>query len=236
MIYDDGLLWLENLNQMEVRQEDLAAKKGGRDTITDLEAGAPDWLAQAAQKTQAASGDDYVQLDCGLLTVNQINIMLQSIVGELTYCDDNHQLMWYNRRAGKKMMAKRTPEQIGASMAQVHPDINNVILHTQQVWHGLRTKASGRDEVWVPVSKGLHQPITHYNRYKRMEDEEGNFRGISEWVVDLKPLAEYYCQTNGLKMVTDPTPQRPDLVPSPGDLAFHQKESGVDSISGASES
>ncbi|WP_201330930.1 PAS domain-containing protein, partial [Lactobacillus nasalidis] len=192
---------------------------------------------KAAAKTQAVSGDTYVKLDCGLLTVNQINWLLRSVFGELTYCDDNHQLLWYNKNPDPnyRMMGKRRPDQIGSPMSEVHPNRGNVFKYVKQVWYGLRTKATGRSEVWTPVSMGHGQPILHYNRYKRIEDEEGNFRGIMEWVVDLQPLAEYYLKTNGLKAVKDEHPQRPDLVPSPGDIALEKKRQSTDANTAASQ-
>ena len=69
------------------------------------------------------------------------------------------------------------------------------------------------------------------HHYKRIEDEAGNFRGIAEWVVDLKPLAEYYCRTNGLKMVPDDQAQRPDFVETPADVKRHQADKDIDAAS-----
>lgn len=224
MADNDGLRWLGDLDQAEVVKEDFAAQGQGKYTVNGLNPHDDDWLEKASQQVHAAHGDDYVQLDRGLLTVNQLNWLLKEVYGELTYCDDNHQLMWYNRQYDdpNQMMGRRRPEQVGDNMDDVHPDVGNVRKYAKQVWYGLRTKTDGRDEVWTPVSKGHGEPIMHYNRYKRIEDEAGNFRGITEWVVDLKPLAEYYCRTNGLKMVPDEQAQRPDWVETPADVKRNQ--------------
>lgn len=229
----DGLRWLGALNQNQVDQEDFEASNVGKYTVNDIDPHDSQWLRKAAAKTQAAKGDDYVELDCGLLTVNQINWLLRSIVGELTYCDDNHQLMWYNRNSDPnyRMLAKRTPDQIGDTMDAVHPHTGNVIKYAKQVWYGLRNKVDGRDELWVPVAKHHGAPITHYERYKRIEDENGDFRGIAEWVVDLKPMVDYYLKTNGLQAVPAKEKERPDFVASPGDLKRRIK---TDANTGAS--
>lgn len=222
-----GLQWLGDLDQEKVDQEDFEAVGKGKYTVEGLDPHDPDWLKKAATQTKAAKGDDYVELDCGLLTVNQINWLLRSIVGELTYCDDNHQLMWYNKNLDShhRMLAKRTPEQVGDTMAAVHLDVGNVIRYAQQVWYGLRNKVDDHDELWVPVAKHHGAPITHYERYKRIEDEQGNFRGIAEWVIDLKPIVDYYLKTNGLKAVADEhRDPRPDHVPSPGDVIYAKKQ------------
>lgn len=235
----DGLRWLGALDQNKVASEDFEAKGKGKYTVSGLDPHDPEWLKKAASKTNAAKGDDYVELDCGLLTVNQINWLLRNVVGELTYCDDNHQLMWYNRSLdpNKKMLAKRQPEQIGDTMDAVHPHIGNVIKYAKQVWYGLRNKVDGRDEIWVPVAKHHGAPITHYERYKRIEDEEGNFRGIAEWVVDLKPMVDYYLKTNGLKAVPADNTERPDFVASPGDIEYEKRlnPQNTDTNTGASQ-
>lgn len=223
---DAGLRWLGNLDPTKVDQEDFKAAGQGKYTVSGLDPHDPDWLKKAAAKTKAVKGDSYVQLDCGLLTVNQINWLLRNVVGELTYCDDNHQLLWYNRSQDpkKKMLAQRKPEQVGNTMDAVHPHMGNVIKYAKQVWYGLRQKVDGRDELWVPVARHHGAQISHYERYKRIEDEEGNFRGIAEWVLDLKPMVDYYLKTNGLKAVPAEKNERPDFVASPGDLAHGRRQ------------
>ena len=55
----------------------------------------------------------------------------------------------------------------------------------------------------MPVPTGnLKQLVLHY--YKRVEDDEGNYAGIYEWVQDLYPLVKYFCETTGQKLVVDP--------------------------------
>lgn len=236
-----GLRWLADLDQEKVNEEDFDAKKGSKYTIAGLDPNDPDWLAKASKKVHAAKGDDYVELDSGLLTVNQLNWLLRQTIGEMTYCDDNHQLMWYKRNPDPnyRMLAKRRPDQVGHTMNDVHPHIGNVIKYAKQVWYGLRTKFHHHDEIWVPVNNQHGGPITHYERYKRIEDEDGNFRGIFEYVVDLKPIVDYYLKTNHLKAVPADRYERPDLVASPGDLKLEQaekQEQPTDADSGASQS
>lgn len=235
----DGLRWLGEMDQAEVDKEDFEAKGKGKYTIEGVDPNDPEWLKKASEKVHPAKGDDYVELDCGLLTVNQLNWMLKKTFGELTFCDENHQLMWYNRKHdGRRMLAKRKPEQVGNTMDDVHPHVGNVIKYAKQVWYGLRNKYEDHDELWVPVAKYHGAPITHYERYKRIEDDEGNFRGIFEYVVDLKPIVDYYLKTNGLKAVPLENCERPDHVTSPGDIEREKRlnPEKVDTSTGASQS
>ena len=197
--------WLKDMDASEYLKEDFDAKGKSRYTVEDLDKKDPDWLDKAAEKTHAATGDDYVKLDSGLLTVNQINWMLRNTIGELTFVDDNNQFLWYNRPVDPnvKMKAKRVPAQVGNTMGEVHPDVRDVIPEAKKVVHALRTKEGGNDTVYMPVPTGnLKELVLHY--YKRVEDDEGNYAGIYEWVQNLYPLVKYFCETTGQKLVVDP--------------------------------
>ena len=188
--------WLKDMAASEYLKEDFDAKGKSRYTVEGLDKKDPDWLDKAAEKTHAATGDDYVKLDSGLLTVNQINWMLRNTIGELTFVDDNNQFLWYNRPVDPnvKMKAKRVATQVGNTMGEVHPDVRDVIPEAKKVVHALRTKEGGHDTVYMPVPTGnLKELVLHY--YKRVEDDEGNYAGIYEWVQDLYPLVKYFCET-----------------------------------------
>ena len=198
--------WLQNMNRDEYLKEDFNAdgKSIAGTTVDGIDKNDPEWLDKAAKKVNAAEGDDYVKLDSGLLTVNQLNWMLQNTIGELTFVDDNNQFLWYNRPKdpNAKMKAKRTPDQVGDTMKAIHPDVRDVIPNAKKVVHALRTKEGGHDDVYMPVPTGnLKELVLHY--YKRVEDDKGNYIGIYEWVQDLYPLVKYFCETTGQKLEVD---------------------------------
>lgn len=218
--------WLSDMKSEDYLKEDFDATGHSRYTVDGLDKQDPDWLEKAAEKTHAASGDDYVKLDCGLLTVNQINWMLRNTFGEMTFVDDNNQFLWYNRPQDptKKMHAKRVPAQVGDTMLAVHPDVRDVIPNAKKVVHALRTKEAGHDEVYMPVPTGnLKKLVLHY--YKRVEDEQGNYMGIYEWVQDIYPFVKYFLETTGQKLVVDE-----DAVTG----ATYRRNSDPDTVTGAS--
>ena len=117
--------WLKDMNKDEYMKEDFEAtgKSVAGTTIEGIDKNDPEWLDKAAKKVNAAEGNDYVKLDSGLLTVNQINWMLRNTIGELTFVDDNNQFLWYNRPQDPnyKMKAGRKPEQVGDTMKADSP-------------------------------------------------------------------------------------------------------------------
>lgn len=62
--------------------------------------------------------------------------MLRNTIGEMTFVDDNNQFLWYNRPTdpNKKMLAKRTPDQVGDTMGAVHPDVRDVIPDAKKLF------------------------------------------------------------------------------------------------------
>ncbi|GEO48536.1 NAD(P)H-dependent oxidoreductase [Companilactobacillus kimchii] len=186
----------------DYEKEDLSATGKTDTTVEGVDMDDPDWLNKAAEKVNAVEGDTYVKLDSGLLTVNQLNYMLKTTPIELTYVDENNQFIYYNRfLPTEKMLAKRTPDQVGDSLTAVHPGKERVIKHVKQVIHMLRSGKTDLVSMPVPGGDSDHH-VMHY--YKAMHDEEGSYKGVNEWAVDLKPIVNEYLKQTGQMLVPDP--------------------------------
>lgn len=218
--------------------EDLTASGKADTTVEGVDMKADDWLDQAAKKVNAVEGDTYVKLDSGLLTVNQLNYMLKTTPIELSYVDENNQFIYYNHfLPTEKMLAKRTPAQVGDPLADVHPDVARVIKHVKQVISILRS--GKQDLVSMPVpGNNETKHIMHY--YKAMHDEESNYKGVNEWVLDLMPIVNEYLKETGQMLVPDPNKKvdatagaskKDDAPQAPTPAAKPE----VDATSGASE-
>ena len=105
-----------------IEPEDLDCGKPIATTITEVDPDDPEWVEKVAEITGAVSGDTYVKLDHGILTVNQIDMFLKAMPFELTYADDNNQFLYYNNahQDPETMFAKRVPPQSGSRMSTVH--------------------------------------------------------------------------------------------------------------------
>ena len=185
------------------KNEDLTASGKTDTTIEGVKPGDPDWVEKAAKLTNAASGKDYVKLDAGILTVDQLNWFLKSIPAELTYVDDNNQFLYYNHKApAEKMFASRTPQQPGSPMSAVHPDKRNVHDHVKQVIHTLRTGKTDMFQLAEPVDKKNVKWVV--NNYQAIHDEDNIYRGINEIVIDFWPIVKKYLEMTGQTLVDDP--------------------------------
>lgn len=90
--------------------EDFTASKHSKYTIEGVDKNSANWLEKAAEKVHAAKKDDYVRLESGLLTVNQIEYLLDAMKADFNFVDDNNEFLAYNHpNTVKSTMTDRTP-------------------------------------------------------------------------------------------------------------------------------
>ncbi|MFD1429186.1 NADPH-dependent oxidoreductase [Lacticaseibacillus mingshuiensis] len=208
-------------------QEDLTGHHPV-DTSIDLPR-SDDWVEQGAAKTGAVNGDKYVELDRGLLTVDQLNWFLNSMPMELTYMDDNDQFIYYNHALDHDdMLASRYPKQVGDMASEVHPP--RAVAHVQQVIWALRQHQTDLVSMPVPGNKVNEKYIMHF--YRAMRDADDRYRGVNEWVLDIWPIIADYLKRTGQKLVQDPS-HKADATTGASQAGASAKP---DASTGASES
>ena len=117
---DNFMKYVEVVSKLKkpkpIEPEDLDCNHPIATTVTEVDPDDPDWVEKVAEITGAVSGDTYVKLDHGILTVNQIDMFLKAMPFELTYADDNNQFLYYNNahQDPDTMFAKRVPPQSGS--------------------------------------------------------------------------------------------------------------------------
>jgi len=202
--------------------EDLFATGTVDTTIEGIDMYAEDWVEQAAEKSNAVSGNTYVELDRGVLTVNQINHLLNSMPFEVTYADDNNQFIYYNYHIEKEdMLADRHPSQVGNPLAACHPEA--AYKNVEWVIQQLRSGQMDTFRINVPTH-GPDKFVVH--SYKGMKDKEGNYVGINEYVQDIQPIIDWYLQQTGQELVGGKVD---------GVSGASANDNEVDAVSGASE-
>lgn len=184
---------------IEVAEAPSIHKGDTVETTIDIE-NSDTWVEDAAEATEAASGDDYVQLDRGVLTVDQINNMMTHLPLEVTFADQNSQFIYYNHRdEPEDMLAARAPEQVGDALTEGHPEeaqknmqrALDLFYAGEEVFFQRRASSDNEDEFIV---------IT----YQAVYDEEGNYKGITQYAQDIQPTIDFYLEQQGMKLVEDP--------------------------------
>lgn len=190
----------EKPKEAPAEPEDLHATGSIATTIPDIDMDADDWVEQAAEKVGAVEGDTYVKLDRGILTVDQLNAFLNSMPMELTFADSNNQFLYYNHHLPEDdMLAKRHPRQVGSPLATCHPE--STFKNVEWVIQQLRSGKLDTFEINVPTH-GPDKYVVH--NYAAMKDKDGNYAGINEYVLDLKPIIDWYLKQTNQELVGGP--------------------------------
>ncbi|MGO5334032.1 NAD(P)H-dependent oxidoreductase [Enterococcus cecorum] len=215
-----------------IEPEDLTASHPIATTITEIDPDDPDWLEKAAELTGAVSGDTYVKLDNGLLTVNQLNMFLKAMPIELTYSDDNNQFLYYNasHQDPDTMLAKRVPSQVGNRLSTVHNSLPaNRMKNVEWVVGTLR---NGNQEYVRTIVPGSPEGIINTHNYQAMYYPDGSFAGINEIVFNFKPWLDWYLQETGQYLAGGKVAAMPSADATSG---ASQAGGQADATSGASE-
>lgn len=214
--------------------EDLDVTGSISTTIEGIDPDDPDWVEKAAEKVGAVSGDTYVKLDHGILTVNQIDMFLKAMPFELTYADDNNQFLYYNNAHENpdSMLAKRVPSQSGNRLSTVHNSLPPArIKNVERVIGVLRNGDQEYVRAIVPSPEG----IINTHNYQAMYYPDGSYAGINEIVFNFQEWLDWYLQATGQHLVGGNTPTMPGTgVPSAGGPSASGPSASVDATSGAS--
>lgn len=214
--------------------EDLDVTGSISTTIEGIDPDDPDWVEKAAEKVGAVSGDTYVKLDHGILTVNQIDMFLKAMPFELTYADDNNQFLYYNNAHENpdSMLAKRVPSQSGNRLSTVHNSLPPArIKNVERVIGVLRNGDQKYVRAIVPSPEG----IINTHNYQAMYYPDGSYAGINEIVFNFQEWLDWYLQATGQHLVGGNTPTMPGAgAPSAGGPSASGPSASVDATSGAS--
>lgn len=219
-------------------EEDLQAKGAVATTIPDVDMSSDHWVEEAAAKVHPVKGNTYVQLDHGILTVDQIDELLKSMPFEITFVDGNNQFLYFNHtEESEKMFAHRKPEQVGNPIGNCHPARTH--KNVKKVIGMLR---SGKLDVFrMPVPHGPGKYVVH--NYQALHDTEGNYAGINEYILDFQPFINWYLEKTSQQLIggkvdavsgasKKDAAEKPDAVSGASEKAETPK---ADAVSGASE-
>ena len=185
-----------------ITPEDLDVTSSISTTIQGIDPDDPDWVEKAAELVGAVSGDTYVKLDHGILTVNQIDMFLKAMPFELTYADDNNQFLYYNNVHDNPdtMLAKRVPEQSGNRLSTVHSSLPEGRM--KNVEYVIGVLRNGDKEYVRTIVPGTPADIINTHNYQAMYYPDGSYAGINEIVFNFKPWLDWYLQTTGQRLIS----------------------------------
>lgn len=138
--------------------------------------------AEAPGHTAAYGGTPTgeLRLDVGVLTPEQVNLLLNHLPVEITFVDEYDTVRFYSQGRGERIFP-RTPAIIGRKVQNCHPPASVHVVNRllQEMREGQRDVAS----FWIQTG----ERFVHI-RYFAVRDAEGKYRGVLEMAQDIAPL------------------------------------------------
>lgn len=144
-------------------------------------AGAP---APAPVQPAAAAGAapaGTLWLDTGLLTLDQVNLMLKNLPVDITYVDEQDRVRYYSE--GVERVFPRSPEIIGRAVQQCHPPKS--IGTVNRILAAFKDGSKNTAEFWIRM-----QGRVLHIRYFALRDTERKYRGCLEVTQDITAIQQ----------------------------------------------
>ncbi|MCM3781854.1 DUF438 domain-containing protein [Neobacillus mesonae] len=150
---------------------------------------APDgqWIPERAAEpgTEHGSGlapqDGYVRLSTGILSVKQLETLLNHLPVDLTFIDENDIVRYFSH--GKERIFARTKAVIGRTVQNCHPPQSVHVVN--KLLDDFKAGTKDEEDFWIPVRDKFV-----YIRYFAVRDEKGSYLGTLEFTQNIKPIQE----------------------------------------------
>jgi DUF438 domain-containing protein len=141
------------------------------------------WTANAEEaKEQAVGQESEVKLDTGMMTVEQVNMLLKHMPVDISFVDEKDEVRYYS--ATKDRIFPRSPGVIGRKVQNCHPPKSFGMV--QKILDEFRAGRRDKADFWIQM-KGRFLLI----QYFAVRDEKGAYRGtleVSQDVTDIRKL------------------------------------------------
>ncbi|MFN2303400.1 MAG: DUF438 domain-containing protein, partial [Anaerolineales bacterium] len=145
------------------------------------------------EKEEKLDHADVLPLDTGVLTMDQINLMLTHLPVDITFVDENDEVRYFSH--GKERIFDRSPAIIGRAVTKCHPpqSVHKVEIILDDFRKGKRDVA----EFWIQMgNKFVHI------RYFALHDDQGAYRGC----IEVSQEVSHIRKLQGEKRLLDDSP------------------------------
>lgn len=124
---------------------------------------------------------DMLSFESGMLTLNQIEKMLNHLPVDITFIDENDTLKYFSLTKDK--IFARTKAAIGRDVHNCHPPASVHVV--EKILSDFKSGKKDSEEFWIKMGS-----IYAYIRYFAVRDDNGKYMGTMEVTQDIKPIQE----------------------------------------------
>lgn len=131
------------------------------------------------EQGEAPAGDGYLRFETGILTLKELEAMLNTMPVDVTFVDKEGVVKYFSQ--GTERIFPRTKAVIGRKVANCHPPASVHIV--EKIVEDLKTGVKDHEDFWIRM-KDMYVLI----RYFAVRDREGNFIGTLEFTQNIAPI------------------------------------------------
>ncbi|MFE8700054.1 DUF438 domain-containing protein [Cytobacillus sp. FJAT-54145] len=139
------------------------------------------WVPKRNEVDEEALSDGYIRFETGLLSIKQLELLLNHLPVDITFIDQNDVVRYFSH--GKERIFARTKAVIGRTVQNCHPPRS---VHTvEQLLKDFKSGEKDCEDFWIRF-KDKYVLI----RYFAVRDEEGSYLGTLEFTQNISPIQE----------------------------------------------
>jgi DUF438 domain-containing protein len=173
---------LEKLNVTDWMRVRDGEEEIGYAWLEDVEPWKPITPSEIHKLDKKGSVDENLNLDTGILTLNQVNLLLKHLPVDISFVDENDTLLYYSNV--KDRIFPRSPGVIGRSVQNCHPPKSIHIVN--QIINAFKEGSKDTAEFWIE-SKGKFIHIRYYAVRNELSEYCGTLE-VSQDITEIKKL------------------------------------------------
>ncbi|AIQ55675.1 DUF438 domain-containing protein [Paenibacillus borealis] len=135
--------------------------------------------AQSQEEGEAASSQGFIRFETGLLSLHQLETMMNHLPVDLTFIDENDVVRYFSH--GKERIFARTKAVIGRTVQNCHPPQSVHVV--EKLLADFKAGVKDAEDFWIAIKDKFI-----YIRYFAVRDEGGRYMGTLEFTQNIAPI------------------------------------------------
>jgi len=138
-------------------------------------------LEQEEQEKGEAEADGYIRFDTGIMEIEELQQMLNTLPFDITFVDRNDTVKYFSQ--SEERIFARTKAVIGRSVQNCHPPASVHVV--ESIVNDFRSGKKDKEEFWIKMGSKYV-----YIRYFAVRSKDGKYLGTVEVTQNIKPIQE----------------------------------------------
>lgn len=138
-----------------------------------------EWKPERKDLDTSAMSEGYVKLETGILSLNQLELLLNHLPVDITFIDDNDVVRYFSY--GKERIFPRTKAIIGRTVQNCHPPKSAHIV--EELLNDFKSGKKDHEDFWIKFRDKYV-----YIRYFAIRDENNKYMGTLEFTQNIEPI------------------------------------------------